>query len=37
MIGANDFFLCQETTADKCSSFTEQAAVGAAVTARPGC
>lgn len=32
MIGANDFFLCQETTADKCASFTEQAAVGAAVS-----
>jgi lysophospholipase L1-like esterase len=27
MIGANDFFVCQETTADKCSSFTEQAGV----------
>jgi lysophospholipase L1-like esterase len=32
MIGANDFFLCQETTADKCASFTEQAAVGATVS-----
>lgn len=27
MIGANDFFVCQETTADKCSSFGEQAGV----------
>jgi lysophospholipase L1-like esterase len=27
MIGANDFFLCQETTADKCSSIGEQTAV----------
>jgi lysophospholipase L1-like esterase len=27
MIGANDFFVCQETTADHCSSLTEQAAV----------
>jgi lysophospholipase L1-like esterase len=27
MIGANDFFVCQETTADKCASLTEQAAV----------
>jgi lysophospholipase L1-like esterase len=27
MIGANDFFVCQETTADKCVSLTEQAAV----------
>ncbi len=27
MIGANDFFLCQETTADKCAGFAEQAAV----------
>ena len=27
MIGANDFFLCQETTSDGCSSSTEQAAV----------
>lgn len=27
MIGANDFFVCQETTADKCASFTEQAGV----------
>jgi lysophospholipase L1-like esterase len=27
MIGANDFFVCQETTPDKCASFTEQAGV----------
>lgn len=27
MIGANDYFLCQETMADKCASLTEQAAV----------
>jgi lysophospholipase L1-like esterase len=27
MIGANDFFVCQETTADHCASFTEQAGV----------
>ena len=27
LIGANDLFLCQETTADKCASLTEQAAV----------
>ncbi len=27
MIGANDFFVCQETTADKCASLPEQAAV----------
>ncbi|MBV9604018.1 MAG: hypothetical protein JO027_02860 [Solirubrobacterales bacterium] len=27
MIGANDFFLCQETTPDKCTSLTEQATV----------
>jgi len=32
MIGANDFFVCQETTADHCASFTEQAAVGATVS-----
>jgi lysophospholipase L1-like esterase len=32
MLGANDFFRCQETTADQCSSFTEQAAVGGAIT-----
>lgn len=32
MIGANDFFVCQETTTDKCASFTEQAAVGATVS-----
>ena len=31
MIGANDFFLCQETTADKCASLPEQAAVGATI------
>jgi lysophospholipase L1-like esterase len=27
MIGANDFFVCQETTADHCSTLTEQSAV----------
>lgn len=27
MIGANDFFVCQETTADHCATFTEQAGV----------
>jgi lysophospholipase L1-like esterase len=27
MIGANDFFVCQETTADHCSSLTEQSGV----------
>ncbi len=27
MIGANDFFVCQETTADKCSSLGEQSGV----------
>ena len=27
MIGANDYFVCQETTADQCASLTEQAAV----------
>ena len=32
MIGANDFFLCQETTADHCTSLAEEAAVGAAVS-----
>ncbi|MFZ0976896.1 MAG: SGNH/GDSL hydrolase family protein [Solirubrobacteraceae bacterium] len=32
MIGANDFFLCQETTADHCASLPEEAAVGAAVS-----
>lgn len=32
MIGANDFFLCQATTADHCASFTEQAAVGATIS-----
>jgi len=31
MIGANDLFLCQETTADHCASLTEQAAVIASV------
>ena len=31
MIGANDFFVCQETTADHCASLTEQAAVVATV------
>jgi lysophospholipase L1-like esterase len=33
MIGANDFFACQETTADACGSLTEQAAVTKRVTA----
>lgn len=33
MIGANDFFRCQATTADQCSSFTEQAPVAGALTA----
>lgn len=27
MIGANDFFVCQETTADKCTGLAEQGAV----------
>jgi lysophospholipase L1-like esterase len=27
MIGANDFFVCQETTADHCASLTEQSGV----------
>jgi lysophospholipase L1-like esterase len=31
MIGANDFFVCQETTADQCTSLTEQAGVLATV------
>jgi lysophospholipase L1-like esterase len=31
MIGANDFFVCQETTADQCASLPEQAAVAASV------
>jgi lysophospholipase L1-like esterase len=33
MIGANDFFVCQRTTADGCSSTAEQNAVAAKVTA----
>jgi lysophospholipase L1-like esterase len=33
MIGANDFFRCQETTADQCNSFSEQAPVAGAITA----
>jgi lysophospholipase L1-like esterase len=33
MIGANDFFRCQETTADQCQSFSEQAPVAGAITA----
>ena len=33
MTGANDFFVCQETTADGCASATEQAAVARKVTA----
>jgi lysophospholipase L1-like esterase len=32
MIGANDFFLCQETTSDHCASTAEQNATAAAVT-----
>jgi lysophospholipase L1-like esterase len=32
MIGANDFFLCQETTADSCASTAEQNATAASVT-----
>jgi lysophospholipase L1-like esterase len=31
MIGANDYFLCQETTADACASLTEQGAVLATI------
>ena len=31
MIGANDFFVCQETTADHCASLSEQAALIATV------
>jgi lysophospholipase L1-like esterase len=31
MIGANDFFLCQETTADHCATLPEEAAVGATI------
>jgi lysophospholipase L1-like esterase len=32
MIGANDFFVCQETTADSCGTTAEQNAVAAKVT-----
>jgi lysophospholipase L1-like esterase len=32
MIGANDFFVCQETTADKCASPTEVSATAATVS-----
>jgi lysophospholipase L1-like esterase len=32
MIGANDFFLCQETTSDSCASTAEQNATAASVT-----
>ncbi|MGN6170181.1 MAG: SGNH/GDSL hydrolase family protein, partial [Solirubrobacteraceae bacterium] len=32
MIGANDFFVCRETTADSCGSTAEQNAVAAKVT-----
>jgi lysophospholipase L1-like esterase len=32
MIGANDAFVCQETTADKCASASEQQAVAKTVT-----
>lgn len=31
MIGANDGFVCQETTADHCTSLTEQAALAASI------
>ena len=31
LIGANDFFLCQETTADHCASLSEQAAALASI------
>jgi lysophospholipase L1-like esterase len=33
MIGANDFFVCQETTSDSCGSAAEQQATAAKVTA----
>ncbi|MGZ6657618.1 MAG: SGNH/GDSL hydrolase family protein [Solirubrobacteraceae bacterium] len=33
MIGANDFFVCQETTSDSCGSTAEQQATAAKVTA----
>jgi lysophospholipase L1-like esterase len=33
MIGANDFFRCQETTPDHCQSFSEQASTAGAITA----
>lgn len=33
MIGANDFFLCQETTADGCAGLTERTAVAKRLTA----
>ncbi len=32
MIGANDFFVCQETTSDSCASSAERAATAAVVT-----
>ncbi|HEY5429369.1 MAG TPA: SGNH/GDSL hydrolase family protein [Solirubrobacteraceae bacterium] len=32
MIGANDFFVCQETTSDSCASTAEQNATAASVT-----
>ena len=32
MVGANDFYVCQQTTADKCGSLPEQAGVIGAVT-----
>jgi lysophospholipase L1-like esterase len=32
MIGANDFFVCQETTSDSCGSSTEQNATASTVT-----
>jgi lysophospholipase L1-like esterase len=36
MIGANDFFVCQETTADHCASLPEQSAVIATVEKNVG-
>ena len=36
MIGANDFFVCQETTSDHCSSLTEQSGVIATVEKNVG-
>ncbi|HUA69421.1 MAG TPA: SGNH/GDSL hydrolase family protein [Solirubrobacteraceae bacterium] len=36
MVGANDLFLCEETTADHCATLTEQAAVIATVAKNDG-